>query len=406
MRSSSVVVLARVPSYDRQAVGRAVRRSLELLGVDGRGRSSAGASLALRPLLAPGASANGAPAAPGTGPVLLKPNLLAAVPPEEGVTTHPVVFAETARALRERGYDLAYGDSPGFGHRLGPAARRCGLAAEADRLGIPLADFEQGADVHWPKGVVHRQFHVARSVLGARALVNLPKLKTHGLTTVTGALKNTFGVIPGFRKAEYHVTHPDLEGFSRMLADLNGLVRSGLVVMDAICAMEGNGPRGGTLVPLGLLIVSDDAVAVDAVACRIMGIDADRVPVLRMAEEAGIGCASGGRIEIRGDPIEGFAGRRFALPPVHIARKMPGFLFRAAKGLMVPKPSIVVSRCRRCGECVKACPVRPKALSQEPGAVPRYEFGRCIRCFCCQESCPHGAVEILPAPLAGLFDRG
>jgi uncharacterized protein (DUF362 family)/Pyruvate/2-oxoacid:ferredoxin oxidoreductase delta subunit len=337
---------------------------------------------------------------------MLKPNLLAPVVPAEGVTTHPAVFAETACTLREAGLDLAYGDSPGFGHRLAPTARRCGLAAEADRLGMPLADFEHGADVHWPKAAVHRQFHLAHAVLDARALVNLPKLKTHGLTTFSGALKNTFGVIPGFRKAEYHVTHPDLEGFSRMLADLNGLVRSGLVVMDAIEAMEGNGPRAGTLVHLGLLIVSDDPVAVDATACRIAGIEADRVPALRMAEEAGIGFAAADRIEVRGDPVDGLAARRFALPPAHLTRRLPGFLFRAAKDLMVPKPSIVASRCRRCGECVHACPVAPKALSQQAGGVPRYAYGRCIRCCCCQEACPHGAVEILPAPLAGLFDRG
>lgn len=397
MRSSSAVVLARVASYDRQAVAAAVRRSLATLGP--------GATHLVPPLPA-GAAVNGAPAARGTGPVLLKPNLLAPVAPEEGVTTHPAVFAETARALQEAGHDLAYGDSPSFGHRLAPAARRCGLASEAYRLGIPLAEFEQGADVSWPGAVVHRHFHVARSVLGARALVNLPKLKTHGLTTLTGALKNTFGVIPGFRKPEYHVTHPDLAGFSRMLADLNGLVRSALVVMDAIHAMEGNGPRGGTLVPLGLLIVSDDPVAVDAVACRIAGIDPERMPVLRMAEEAGVGWAERGRIELRGDPVDDLAARRFVLPPVHFARKLPGFLFRAAKGFMVPKPSIVASRCRRCGECVQACPVRPKALSQSPGAVPRYAYGRCIRCCCCLESCPHGAIEMLPAPLAGLFDRG
>ena len=397
MRGSSVVVIARVSSYDRPAVARAVRRSLELLGAPARMHV---------PVLAPGASVNGGPAAAGTGPVLLKPNLLAPVAPEQGVTTHPAVFAGTARALQEQGLALAFGDSPGFGHRLAAAARRSGLAAEADRLGIPLADFERGTDVHWPRAAVHRQFHVADAVIGARAFVNLPKLKTHALTTLTGALKNTFGVIPGFRKGEYHVTHPDLDGFSRMLADLNGLVRPSLVVMDAVQAMEGNGPRGGTLVPLGLLIVSDDPVAVDAVACRVAGIDADRVPVLRMAEEAGIGCASAGRIDLRGDTVEGVSVRRFALPPVHVARRLPAGMFRAAKNLVVPKPSIVASRCRRCGECVKACPVRPKALSQEPDAVPRYAYRDCIRCFCCQESCPYGAIEVQPAPLAGLFRRG
>lgn len=397
MRSSSVVVLARVPSYERRAVAEAVRRSLELAGIDVSDLATP---------LAPGSSVDGGPAAPGSGPVVLKPNLLAPVPPEQGATTHPVVFAETARALQERGLRLAYGDNPSFGHRLAAAARRCGIAAEADRLGIPPAEFDRGADASRPGAAVHRRFHVARGVLGARALVNLPKLKTHGLTTMTGALKNLFGVITGFRMSEHHATHPDLEGFSRLLADLNGLVRSGLVVMDAIHAMEGNGPRNGTLVPLGLLIVSDDPVAVDATACRIMGIAADRVPLLRMAEEAGVGCASRGRIELRGDPVGEPAIRTFVLPPAHIATKVPPFLFRWAKNLMVPKPSIAVSRCRRCGECVNACPVRPKALSQEPRGVPRYAYGRCIRCFCCQESCPHGAVVIMPAPLSGLFARG
>lgn len=398
VRSSSVVVLARVPSYERRAVARAVRRALDDLGRD----VLRGDALPL----APGASVEGRLAGAGTGPVLLKPNLLAPAAPEEGVTTHPAVFAATALALQERGHRLAYGDAPGFGHRLAAVVRRSGLAAEADRLAIPLAEFERGLDVHWPDASVHRRFHVADGVLGARALVNLPKLKTHGLTTLTGALKNTFGVIPGFRKAEYHVTHPDLDGFSRMLADLNGLVRSALVVMDAIQAMEGNGPRGGTVVPLGLLIVSDDPVAVDATACRIAGIDVERVPLLRMAEEAGVGWAAAGRIELRGDTVEGLPVRRFSLPPEHLSRRVPPVLFRAAKNLLVPRPSILIGRCRRCAVCVRACPVQPKALSGQPGDVPRYAYGRCIRCMCCQESCPHGAIEIQPAPLAGLFDRG
>ncbi len=398
MRDSSIVVLARVASYDRAAVGHAVRRSLELLGshfrLDG-------------PVIANGARVDGGPVPPAAdGPVLLKPNLLAPAAPEECATTHPVVFAETARALRERGNRLVYGDSPGFGHHLPATARRCGLAEEAAPQGIPLAEFERGVDVHRPSAAVHRQFHVARAVLEARALVNIPKLKTHGLATMTGALKNVFGVIPGFRKAEYHVTHPDLEGFSRMLADLNALVRSSLVVMDAIHGMEGNGPRAGTPVAVGLLIVSDDPVAVDAVACRIAGIDPARVPLLAMAEEAGVGHAAFKRIEVRGDPVEGLSSRRFALPPANLVNKVPPVFFQLAKNLLVPKPAIVPSRCRRCGECVKACPVQPKALVQEPGGVPRYTYSRCIRCFCCQESCPHKAIEILPAPLAGLFRRG
>ena len=337
VRSSSVVVIARVSSYDRPAVARAVRRLLELLGAPARMHV---------PVLAPGASVNGGPAAAGTGPVLLKPNLLA--PGRTRGGRHHAsggVRRDGARpagaGARSRLRRLAR-----FGHR---SPRRPAAAGSRPRRTAWASRSRTSSAAPTCTGPGPRctgQFHVADAVIGARALVNLPKLKTHALTTLTGALKNTFGVIPGFRKGEYHVTHPDLDGFSRMLADLNGLVRPSLVVMDAVQAMEGNGPRGGTLVPLGLLIVSDDPVAVDAVACRVAGIDADRVPVLRMAEEAGIGCASAGRIDLRGDPVEGVSVRRFALPPVHVARKLPAGMFRAAKNLVVPKPSIVASRCR------------------------------------------------------------
>jgi uncharacterized protein (DUF362 family) len=121
VNDTSVVVLARVASYDRATVGRALRRSLELLG----------SHLSLEgPVIAADAGIHGTPLPSGrSGPVLLKPNLLAPAAPEECATTHPVVFAETARALGERGYALAYGDSPGFG--AGSRTRRSRWASRS-----------------------------------------------------------------------------------------------------------------------------------------------------------------------------------------------------------------------------------------------------------------------------------
>ncbi len=360
---------------------RAVRRGLDLLGAD-----------ALAPVLE---------AAGRT--VLLKPNMLRPSPPEKGVTTHPAVFSAVARRLQEMGADLVFGDSPTGIFKPLAAAERSGLLDEARALGIPLADFESEEEVSFPSGVQNRRFVIARGVREAGAIVNLPRLKTHNVTMMTGALKNIFGAIPGKRKAEFHIKHPDVEGFSRMIADLNGLVRSRLVVMDAIKAMEGNGPSGGDLVDVGLLIFSLDPVAVDAVSCRIMGIDPLSLPLIRVAQENGLGNASADGIEIRGARLADYVRTGFAVPARPLTENIPNFLFRIAKELLVAKPLIDPARCVKCGECVQSCPTLPKALSQDTGTVPRYNYSICIRCYCCQETCPEGAISVRNAPLGRLF---
>ncbi len=394
--SGSVVALVRAPSYDPPVVQRALQEALALLEIEELGGESVLASGAVRAATAPAR----------TGRVLLKPNVLIPAAPERAVTTHPAVFGAVARWLQARGETLCYGDSPSFELGPGGAARRSGIAAEAEALGIPAVEFERGEDVSWPRGIVHRRFHLARGLLQARALVNLPKLKTHGLTVMTGALKNLFGTVPGFCKKDYHVTHPDRAGFARMLGDLAALVRPRLVVMDAIEAMEGNGPSSGQVVHMGLLIVSRDPVAVDAVACRIAGIDAATVPLLAMAEEAGAGTAALAAIEVRGLSLPQALVRPFVLQPNLPTAGVPAALLRFAKRALVPRPVIDRAACRRCGTCVQACPARPAALVARPDGVPRFSYSECIRCYCCQEVCPHGAVAIRRPPLAALLPRG
>jgi uncharacterized protein (DUF362 family)/Pyruvate/2-oxoacid:ferredoxin oxidoreductase delta subunit len=375
---NSIVALVSCPDYDRQRVYDSVRRGLDLIGYAG----------------------------PAAGPLLLKPNMLRGAPPERGVTTHPAVFAAGARALMDRGARLSFGDSPNGIFRPLAVAVQTGLAAEAESLGIPMADFETGEEVAYPAGVQNRRFLIARGALDAGPIVNLPRLKTHALTVMTGALKNMFGVVPGSRKAEYHIKHPDVEGFSRMIVDLNGLMRSHLVIMDAIRVMEGNGPASGTLADVGLLVLSEDPVAADAVGCRIMGIDPLSLPMIRMAVEAGLGNAHGDRIEIRGEDLDSFARNDLDIPFRSITERIPRFIMRVAKDLAVPKPVIDPGTCIKCGECVRACPTSPKALTQDKGEVPRYNYAVCIRCYCCQETCPEGAISIRRAPLGRFFGTG
>jgi ferredoxin len=188
-----------------------------------------------------------------------------------------------------------------------------------------------------------------------------------------------------------------------MIVDLNKLVPSRLVVMDAIRAMEGNGPASGHLVQVGLLILSTDPVAVDAVGCRIMGIDPAETPLLRIARDAGLGNSSADRIEIRGADLAAHMPRSFALPAGNPALKIPRVIYSLAKNLIVPKPLIDEARCERCGECVRACPPNPKALSNRSAKVPRFRYSLCIRCYCCVETCRFGAISVKRAPLERLF---
>jgi len=337
--------------------------------------------------------------------ILLKPNLLVGRPPDRAVTTHPSVFRAVACAFQSAGARLTYGDSPGFG-RPSSAARRSGIAEVAQELAIPLAEFSEGKEVPFPDGALVKRFVIAHGALASDGIVSLPKLKTHGLTRMTGAVKNQFGCVPGTLKAEFHARLPNVELFSRMLVDLNRLLRPRLFVLDGIVSMEGNGPQGGTPRPMNVVLISEDPVALDAVACAIIGLDPGLVPTIVHGARGGLGRAD--RISIVGDPLGAFAASDFV---AHRRRKPPsgppGRVSRLARRWVVPRPVVRPSRCTRCGTCVEVCPVRPKAIEFARGLTrpPLHRYEICVRCYCCQELCPQGAIEIAVPPIGRLIHR-
>jgi uncharacterized protein (DUF362 family)/Pyruvate/2-oxoacid:ferredoxin oxidoreductase delta subunit len=375
------VALVCCEEYDETAVYEAVGRGLALLGGAGR-------------FVQPGET------------ILLKPNLLVFSTPGQAVTTHPAVFGAVARHLQAAGAHLSYGDSPAFGRTV-DVARFCGLAEVASQLEIPLADFGAGQTVSFPEGGLAKKFSIAEGVLAADGIVSLPKFKTHGLTRFTGSVKNQFGCIPGLLKSEFHVRLQDQERFCQMLVDLNRLLHPRLYVMDGIVAMEGNGPRGGDPRTMSVLLLSDDPVALDATACRMIDLDISLVPTNTWGEAWGLGQAH--QVEILGDPLESFAAPDFsANRQKGSTTGEPGRLSGLLKQWLVPRPAIQPANCTRCGTCVQACPVSPKAVDFRSAngrkQPPSYDYGLCIRCYCCQEMCPERAIEI-ETPLLGRLIR-
>lgn len=333
--------------------------------------------------------------------ILLKPNLLKKAEPNQAVTTHPAVFTAVANLLRNNGFkNLFYGDSPGPGVSMAKVAQAAGISQAAAQCGVSQADFSGWKRVDYPQGRTANSFIICKGALEADAIINLCKMKTHGLERITGAVKNTFGCVAGINKGAGHAKYPDPDSFGKMLADLNNLIKPRLHIMDAVVAMEGNGPGSGDPVQMKLLLFSADPVALDSVFCALVNLEPSLVATNIYGEAYGVGKWRPGDIEVvteSGTISISEAAEKYGNPSFNVNRgdtkygKLTMFSRFTAK-----RPAIIQQNCIKCGLCVTSCPLEKKAIAMEPkkDGYPVYDYGKCIRCFCCQEMCPHKAIEI------------
>ena len=359
------VSIVRCPDYDQKTVMSSVRRAADLLG-------------GINAFVNPGER------------VLLKPNLLKARPPEAAVTTHPEVVRAVIRLVHEAGAQAMVGDSPGIGD-LRRVCERSGILAVVEQEGAVLADFDEAVTVK-NTGRFQR-FEVARAAIEADAIINLPKFKTHGMTILTGAVKNLFGCIPGKRKVQWHLSSGvDHASFMGMLVELARLLKTRLTIMDSVVGMEGNGPGSGDPRTIGVIIAGQDPVAIDVVCGDIVGVAPDVLPVVRAAFAAGFGESKLENIRIRGESLSEVLVKHFLLPPrEHLEWKMPEWARRALKDALTTRPVIDDHTCIRCGICQSHCP--QKAIADLDNKLV-INYRNCIRCFCCQEFCPSGAITV------------
>ncbi len=377
----STVALIYCENYATDKVKSAIERGLSLLGEMNR-------------FFRPGES------------ILLKPNLLSGRPAEKAVTTHPSVFQAVAELCLEHGLKISYGDSPAIG-KPQVVAQKAGLTSVAGHLNLIFADFETSIPTSFPEGHLVKQFPIAAGVLQADGLISLPKLKTHGLTRITGAVKNQFGCIPGLTKSEYHIKFPDADLFSQMLVDLTSCLKPRLYIMDGIIAMEGNGPGNGDPVQMSALLLSTDPVALDSVACELFEVTPDSVPTNKWGEKFGLGVANPEQITLVGDSIEAFYQPDFNVERGTLSVKHQR-ISKILKNQVLANPVINESRCTRCGSCVKVCPTTPKSVdfrASDKSQPPVHNYSTCIRCYCCQEVCPENAITLVRPNLGRIFQR-
>lgn len=344
--------------------------------------------------------------------ILLKPNLLGKAIPEKAITTHPAVFSAVARLMREEGYKhVAYGDSPGNPTTTpDKAADACGIAAAAQKWKLDKADFASGSVVHFPEGKAARSFYLCHGVQECDALINICKMKTHGLERITGAVKNLYGCICGVNKATGHASYPNSEVFADMLCDLNLCVKPRLHILDGVVAMEGNGPASGTPTAMNVLLFSDDPVALDSVFAALVHLDAEAVPTCVSGAKGGLGVMDQAQIEVitpEGTMTVLEAQGKWGKPDFDVFRgKMKkGLLFKLMPMLpfLQHRPKVDRKKCIACGVCEESCPIPGKAVHAGHGQKATYDYKKCIRCYCCQEMCPAKAIEVYRSPLNRLL---
>ncbi|MCM2266051.1 MAG: DUF362 domain-containing protein [Desulfuromonadales bacterium] len=320
--------------------------------------------------------------------VLIKPNLLSGKAPEKAVTTHPEVVRQTILLAQAAGGIVSVGDSPGLGTPEG-VARKCGILQVVEETGARFAPFIESVPVNVREGTFH-QLEVAREVLDAEVIINLPKLKTHQMMGYTGAVKNMFGAVVGMRKVRLHLqAGADPAYFALMLLELAERFPPTLSIMDAVVGMEGNGPGSGDPVQIGALLASKHPLALDTVATALVGLPERLVWTQRVARETGRPGSRFEEVTIFGPPPASLRPRHFhPAASSDVGFGLPAPVKRALRNSLTARPEIATG-CVRCGDCVRHCP--PHAMTIDPKGV-QIDYHKCIHCFCCQELCPHGAI--------------
>ena len=315
--------------------------------------------------------------------VLLKPNLLKEAKPEEAVTTHPEFIRAVIRLVKEQTDNIFIGDSPGGTVKAQAVYEFCGIEKVAREEKVRLVQFN--------KIVKKDNIPFAEIIDEVDVLISLPKFKTHNLALITAAVKNVFGLIPGLYKVRAHKLAPNFISFAREIARIYSLTRPDLSIVDAVVSMEGDGPAGGDPYELGVIVASRDAVSIDAVLSKIVGLDPLSVPSTKAAAGLNLGQARINNIDINGVSLEDIIVGDFNLPKISAIFKIPNFLARNLLRFIPLMMAIDRDKCNECRVCKNICP--QAAIKDVQGGL-KLDASRCILCLCCSELCPNNAIYL------------
>lgn len=330
--------------------------------------------------------------------VLVKTNLLMKKRPDEAVTTHPAVIEAIVRYLQELDCKVIIGDSPGGPYTewsLKSIYKASGMADVAERTGCELNYDTSVIEISNPYAKKLKNMQMIKIAKDVDYVISAAKMKTHGMMTYTGAVKNLFGVIPGLVKADYHLRMNSVDNFAEHLIDICEAVRPVFSIIDAVEGMEGNGPSAGIKRHVGLILASDNPYALDTAASYIMGMEPLKVPTIKAARDRNLFSGNIEDLCIEGIQLSDIKIPPFKLPHSvnvnFVGGRLPKFAEKFVMDSLRPRPVFNYSICKSCGVCKGVCPAKTIELKD---GKPIINLDRCIRCFCCHELCPEKAIDI------------
>ncbi len=332
--------------------------------------------------------------------IIVKPNMLSDKEPERAVTTHPEVVRAVIRALKAAGAVPAVADSPCSAVKLEKVWDKTGIRAVCAEEDVELINAEKSGSATF--SYMGTGYSIAKPFVDADAIVNVPKLKTHVLTSMTAGVKNLYGTIPGYQKAQLHKRFPDVRSFSGLLASIYGNCTPVFNVLDAITGMQGEGPSAGERFDFGFLAVSRSAVALDFALAHLLRLPTKAIPYLPLLASPSSPEEFMEKVTFAGDfsKSDSFEIRT---PSTLRARLIPGWLVKLIDPFIWIRPKFH-DNCISCGRCIEACPV--EALSFDSDKKVLLNPNACIGCCCCHEICPVSAVEMTQSPLLNFVRKG
>jgi uncharacterized protein (DUF362 family)/Pyruvate/2-oxoacid:ferredoxin oxidoreductase delta subunit len=321
--------------------------------------------------------------------VLIKPNILMAKKPEYACTTNPAMIDAVCKILKEKKCKIIIGESSGWNTMNSFSIS--GIKAVAEKYDAKIIAFEN--DKISEKnidGVILKELKITSLIEDVDYIINMPKMKTHGLMRITGAVKNCYGFVPGIQKGLYHIKGKDEKVFGELLIDIYLQCKDKITIniMDAIVGMQGEGPGNGDPINTGLILASTDAISLDVIQSKIMGFDPIKIGTINAAIKRKLLNIS--KVNVIGD-YKNSNIPKLNYRPAGEGTQIIKFI-TTAKSFLLKTPALIPEvnkdKCIKCSICAKLCPVH--CITLEP--YPTFDRKTCIKCYCCHEHCPHGAI--------------
>ncbi|MCQ2770596.1 MAG: DUF362 domain-containing protein [Clostridia bacterium] len=374
------VYLKRVKEYDFELIKEALKTSFEVLNInldDLKNRN-----------------------------VVIKPNLVMKTTPDKAATTHPIVLSALLSLLNDNQIKPIIAESPGgiySEQTLNSIYRTCGIENVCKGYDCTLNFDVSFSSVEYRNGKKCKRFDVIKPIVDADVVIDLCKLKTHTLASMSAAVKNFFGVVPGIIKFEMHSTYSDHADFFSMICDLAALIcetKNVISITDGIIGMEGEGPTGGNPKQIGALLVSKSPFSSDVVAANIIGLKTEDVGILEESASRDYMPSDIDEITVLGEEVSSCKVDSFEYPSTH-GLKALRFFSTGLMGKFFKASPVITNRCKGCGKCKESCPKHTIIMENNKAKIISKN---CIRCYCCQELCPFTAIDIKRNPIIKIIN--